>query len=190
LYANLLQATRVDEVERAREDPAAVSGALDLRPGLPLLDVGCGTGRLPACDGAAGGARRGCRRRTWAASHLAIAEWDWGSTCFAVSDRDLGRRVTHHLRDRMDNGLIARELPSALVCHGFVSVDVVPQARIQVDLGAAHTWLIRPAIEEFVRVGTLTEAEGTALLEGLEQRDATGTYGLARTYDVPVGTAG
>jgi hypothetical protein len=121
---------------------------------------------------------------------LAIAEWDWDSTCLAVTDRDLGRRFTHLLCDRMNNGLIARELASELVGHGFVDVDVVPQVRIQRTLGAAHDWLFRPAIEEFLRTGALSEADGIRLLDDLHERDATGRYFLARNYYVTVATAG
>ena len=251
-YAKLLQATRADELERARSDPAAVFGALGLRPGLRLLDVGCGTGEylrvmaplvtpgeaigidlsaelvnraeslsrgeqpnlsfhvadvydLPFADASfervtatqvmvhlsQPWAAVGELRRVLApGGRLAIAEWDWDSTCLALTDRDLGRRFTHLLCDQMNNGLIARELASQLVGHGFTQVDVVPEVRIQRTLGAAHEWLIRPATEEFVRTGMLTEAEGTSLLDDLHERDATGRYFLARTYYVTVATAG
>jgi SAM-dependent methyltransferase len=251
-YANLLQATRAEELERARKDPAAVFGVLGLRHDLRLLDVGCGTGdylRVMAplvAPGQAVGidlsaelvkraellsqgeqpnlsfqvadvydlpfAEASFDRITatqvmvhlsdpWTAvtelrrvlapgGRLAIAEWDWDSTCLALTDRDLGRRFTHLLCDQMKNGLIARELPSELIGRGFTDVDVVPQVRIQRTLGAAHEWLIRPAAEEFVRTGALTEAEGISLLDDLHQRDATGRYFLARTYHITVATAG
>jgi SAM-dependent methyltransferase len=133
---------------------------------------------------------RELRRVLVPGGRLAIAEWDWDSTCPAVTDRDLGRRFTHLLYDQMNNELIARELASELVGHGFIDVDVVPQVRIQRSLGAAHEWLIRPAIEEFVRTGALTGAEGTHLLDDLHERDATGRFLLARNYYVTVATAG
>jgi ubiquinone/menaquinone biosynthesis C-methylase UbiE len=133
---------------------------------------------------------RELRRVLVPGGRLAIAEWDWDSTCLAVTDRELGRRFTHLLCDQMNNGLIARELATELVGHGFVDVDVVPQVRIQRTLGAAHDWLFRPAIEQFVRTGALLEADGTRLLDDLHERDATGRYFLARNYYVTVATAG
>ena len=251
-YADLLQATRAEELERARKDPTAVFGALGLGPGLRLLDVGCGTGgylRVMAPLVAPGEAigidlsaelvKRAellsqveqpnlsfqvadvydlpfagasfdrvtatqvmvhlsdpwtavteLRRVLVPGGRLAIAEWDWDSTCLALTDRDLGRRFTHLLCDHMNNGLIARELPSELIGHGFTDVDVVAQVRIQRTLGAAHQWLIRPATEEFMRTGALTAAEGSRLLEDLHERDVAGRYFLARTYYVTVATAG
>ena len=43
-YANVLEATRAQGLERARREPDTVFGPLRLRPGLRVLDVGCGTG--------------------------------------------------------------------------------------------------------------------------------------------------
>ena len=43
-HASLLEATRAQVLDEARSDPDTVFGALGLRPGLWLLDVGCGTG--------------------------------------------------------------------------------------------------------------------------------------------------
>jgi hypothetical protein len=121
---------------------------------------------------------------------VSIAEWDWDSTCLAVTDRDLGRRFTHLLCDQMHNGLIVRELAWRLAAHGFINIDIAPQIRITRELGPAHEWLIRPATEEFMRTGALTEAEGTRLLDDLRERAATGRYFLARTYYTTVATAG
>lgn len=121
---------------------------------------------------------------------VSIAEWDWDSTCLAVTDRGLGRRFTHLLCDQMHNGLIVRELVWRLAQYGFIDVDVAAQVRISRDLGAAHEWLIQPAIDEFVRIEALTKAEGTRLLDDLHERSATGRYFLARTYYVTVATAG
>lgn len=43
-FVNLLDATRARLLERARKSPTQFFGPLDLRPGLNVLDVGCGTG--------------------------------------------------------------------------------------------------------------------------------------------------
>ncbi len=43
-FVNLLDATRARLLERARESPKEFFASLDLRPGLNVLDVGCGTG--------------------------------------------------------------------------------------------------------------------------------------------------
>lgn len=43
-FVNLLDATRARLLELARKSPAQFFAPLDLRPGLNVLDVGCGTG--------------------------------------------------------------------------------------------------------------------------------------------------
>src|SRR5215471_13661428 len=43
-YASLLDATRAEGLAEARRNPGAVFAPLKLRPGLRVLDVGCGTG--------------------------------------------------------------------------------------------------------------------------------------------------
>lgn len=43
-YSHLLDATRAQLLERARRDPATMFGPLDLKPGVRVLDIGCGTG--------------------------------------------------------------------------------------------------------------------------------------------------
>ena len=120
---------------------------------------------------------------------LAIGEWDWDSTCIALTDRDLGRRFTHLLCDQMSNGLIARELTWQLERHGFRDVAVTPQVRLSREPGAAHRWLIEPVTRELVRTGRLSSADGSLLLADLQDRAADGRYFLARTYYTAIGTA-
>ena len=43
-YASLLDATRAQGLDQARRDPGTAFGPLELRAGLWVLDVGCGTG--------------------------------------------------------------------------------------------------------------------------------------------------
>ena len=43
-YASLLDATRAEGLAEARRDPGAAFAPLKVRPGLRVLDVGCGTG--------------------------------------------------------------------------------------------------------------------------------------------------
>jgi SAM-dependent methyltransferase len=43
-FVNLLDATRARLLERARTSPGEFFAPLALRPGLNILDVGCGTG--------------------------------------------------------------------------------------------------------------------------------------------------
>ena len=43
-YASLLDATRAQGLDQARRDPGTAFGPLELRTGLRVLDVGCGTG--------------------------------------------------------------------------------------------------------------------------------------------------
>jgi ubiquinone/menaquinone biosynthesis C-methylase UbiE len=243
-YSGLLDATRAQDLEQARREPAAAFAALELRPGLRVLDIGCGTGdhlRIMAALVAPGRAvgidlsetliaRAQARvaaeetnvsfevgtaydlpfpdasldrvvatqillhlaepwqavtefRRVLApAGRLSIAEWDWDSTCLAVSDRDLGRRFVHLLCDQMNNGLIVRDLPWRLSRLGFSQVAVTPQVRLSREPGAPYEWLIEPATRELVRAGALTTEEATRLLDDLSERAADGRYFLARTY--------
>ncbi len=43
-YARLLDATRAQLLDQARREPGVVFGPMKLRPGLRVLDVGCGAG--------------------------------------------------------------------------------------------------------------------------------------------------
>lgn len=250
-YASLLDATRAEGLAEARRDPGAAFAPLRLRPGLRVLDVGCGTGdhvRIMAplvAPGSAAGVDLSAtlvacaRRRTAPAGahvsfqvgdacelpfadaafdrvvanqvllHLAdpwqavaqmrrvlgpggllsIGEWDWDSTCLAVTDRELGRRFTHLLCDQMNNGLIARDLDWQLARHGFTHVAVTPQVQLCREPGAVHQWLIEPVTRELVRTGALTPEEGRLLLADLHERATTGRYFLARTYYTAIATA-
>ena len=129
------------------------------------------------------------RRVLAPAGRLSIGEWDWDSTCLALSDRELGRRFTHLICDHMTNGLIVRELASQLLRLGFAEVDVDPQVRLSRDLDAAFKWLIEPAGRQFVQDGTLTEEEGTRLLDDLRDRAQTGDFFMARIYYATIATA-
>jgi ubiquinone/menaquinone biosynthesis C-methylase UbiE len=120
---------------------------------------------------------------------LSIGEWDWDSTCLAVTDRELGRRFTHLLCDQMSNGLIARELSWQLARHRFTRVTVTPRVRLSREPGAAHQWLIEPVTRELVRTGALTPEDGRLLLADLDERAASGRYFLARTYYTAIATA-
>jgi ubiquinone/menaquinone biosynthesis C-methylase UbiE len=120
---------------------------------------------------------------------LSIGEWDWDSTCLALTDRELARRFTHLLCDQMNNGLIARELNWQLARCGFTHVAVTPQVRLCREPGAAHQWLIKPVTRELVRIGALTPGEGRRLLADLHERVANGRYFLARTFYTAIATA-
>lgn len=250
-YASVLDATRAEGLAEARRDPEAAFAPLQLRAGLRVLDVGCGTGdqlrimaplvapgsavgvdlsatliararqrtgaepghvsfqvgdacELPFADGAFDRvvanqvllhladpwrAVAEMRRVLAPGGLLSIGEWDWDSTCLAVTDRELGRRFTHLLCDQMSNGLIARELSWRLERHGFARVAVTPQVRLSREPGAAHQWLIEPVTRELVRIGALTAEEGRVLLADLHERAVTGRYFLARTYYTAIATA-
>ena len=256
-YSRLLDATRAQGLEQARREPASVFGPLELRAGLRVLEVGCGTGdylrimaplvapgpavgidlsatliacaqqRAAADETSGGGASVSfqvgdaydlpfpdasfdrvvatqvllhlaepwravaeMRRVLAPAGLLSIGEWDWDSTCLAVTDRELGRRFTHLLCDQMHNGLIVRELSWQLTQHGFTEVAMVPQVRLSGELDAAYEWLIQPVTHELIRTGTITPEEGARFLDDLRERAGTGQYFLARTYYSVIASAG
>lgn len=250
-YASLLDATRAEGLEEARRDPDAAFASLQLRAGLRVLDVGCGTGgylriiaplvapgsavgvdlsatliaraqqrtvpglgrvsfqigdacELPFADGAFDrvvarqvllhladpwSAVAQMRRVLVPGGLLSIGEWDWDSTCLALTDRELGRRFTHLLCDQMSNGLIARELGWQLTRRGFTHVALSPRVRLSREPGAVHEWLIEPVTRELVRTGALTSEEGRLLLADLHERAGNGRYFLARTYYTVIATA-
>jgi ubiquinone/menaquinone biosynthesis C-methylase UbiE len=130
------------------------------------------------------------RRVLAPAGLISVGEWDWDSTCLAVTDRELGRRFTHLLCDQMHNGLIVRELPWQLERYGFTRVTVTPQVHLSRDPGAAYEWLIEPVARELARTGALTPGEGDRLLDDLRERATTGRYFLARTYYSVIATVG
>jgi ubiquinone/menaquinone biosynthesis C-methylase UbiE len=129
------------------------------------------------------------RRVLAPAGRLSIGEWDWDSTCLALSDRELGRHFTHLICDHMTNGLIVRQLASQLLRLGFAQVELDPQVRLSRDLDAAFRWLIEPATLQFVHDGTLTEDEGARLLDDLKVRAQTGDFFMARIYYATIATA-
>ena len=249
-YSMLLDATRAQLIAQIHREPASVFGPLEVRPGLRVLDVGCGTGdylRLLAplvAPGAAVGIDVSttlideARHRTasadstrsggsnvsfqvadayvlpfpaasfdrvlatqvllhledaWRAvaemhrvlapgGRLSIGEWDWDSTCLAVTDRELGRRFVHGLCDQMRNGLLVREVEWRLAEHGFSDIHVTPQVHLSRTMDATFRWLIEPAARAMVDAGALAAGERTRLLDDLGERAATGRYFLARTY--------
>ena len=81
-----------------------------------------------------------------------------------------GAGFTSLLCDQMHNGLIVRELPWRLARHRPVDVDIVPQVRLSRDLDAAYEWLIKPAAQEFLRIGALSHPDGGRLLDDLRER--------------------
>jgi ubiquinone/menaquinone biosynthesis C-methylase UbiE len=251
-YSALLDATRAQGLEQARREPDAVFGPLELRAGLRVLDVGCGTGdylqimaplvapgpvvgidlsatliararqRAPAGETTVSfrvgdaydlpfpdasfdrvvatqvllhlaepwRAVAEMRRVLAPAGLISIGEWDWDSTCLAVTDRELGRRFTNLLCDHMHNGLIVRELPWQLTRLGFTRVTVTPRVRLSRELDAAYEWLIEPVAHELVRTHAITSEEGTRLLDDLRERAGSGRYFLARTYYSVMAAAG
>jgi ubiquinone/menaquinone biosynthesis C-methylase UbiE len=130
------------------------------------------------------------RRVLAPAGLLSIGEWDWDSTCLAVTDRELGRRFTHLLCDQMHNGLIVRELSWRLAQHGFTEVAMIPQVRLSRELDAAYEWLLQPVTHELIRTGALTPEEGARFLDDLRERAGAGQYFLARTYYSVIASAG
>jgi SAM-dependent methyltransferase len=171
-YASLLDATRADGLAEARRDPDTAFAALKLRPGLRVLDVGCGTGdylRIMAGLVAPGPAVGVDLSATLAARAQQRAAPAQAAVSFHVGD--------------------ARELNWQLERRGFTHVTATPQLRLSREPGAVHQWLIEPVTHELVRTGALTPEQGRLLLADLNERAEDGRYFLARTYYTIIATA-
>ena len=118
-YASLLDATRAQGLDEARRAPSAVFGPLDLRAGLRVLDVGCGTGDYlrilgplvapgPAVGLDVSATLIGCAQQRAAAGETNVS--------FRVGD--------------------VRELPWQLARHGFAHVTATPQVHLSREPGS------------------------------------------------------
>ena len=158
-YASLLDATRADGLAEARRDPDTAFAGLKLRPGLRVLDVGCGTGDylqimagLVAPGPAVGvdlSATLAARARQRAAPDQAAVSFHVGDArelpfADAVFDRVVANQVLLHLADPWQAVAEMRRVlaPGGLLSVGEWDWDSMCLALTDRELGRRFTHLL------------------------------------------------
>jgi SAM-dependent methyltransferase len=158
-YAALLDATRAEGLAEARRDPGAAFAPLKLRPGLRVLDVGCGTGdylRVMApliAPGPAVGvdlsAALVARARQREAPAEALVSFQVGDACelpFAAAafDRVVANQILLHLADPWRAVAEMRRVlaPGGLLSVGEWDWDSMCLALTDREIGRRFTHLL------------------------------------------------